>query len=80
MEADAAVAEERLQKLNQAGMQSWSGLMGALAERALPLIAPIRRRRRRLSGPLNQLCDSREEGSNIAFPGKRGLEDGGGGN
>jgi len=32
MEADAAVAEERLQKLNQAGMQSWSGLMGALAE------------------------------------------------
>jgi hypothetical protein len=32
MEADAAVAEERLQKLNQAGMQSWSALMGALAE------------------------------------------------
>jgi hypothetical protein len=32
MEADAAVAEERLQKLNRAGMQSWSALMGALAE------------------------------------------------
>jgi len=32
METDAAVAEERLQKLNQAGMQSWSALMGALAE------------------------------------------------
>jgi hypothetical protein len=32
MEVDAAVAEERLQKLNQAGMQSWSALMGALAE------------------------------------------------
>ena len=32
MEADAAVAEEKLQKLNQAGMQSWSALMGALAE------------------------------------------------
>jgi len=32
MEADAAVAEERLQKLNQAGMQSWSALTGALAE------------------------------------------------
>jgi hypothetical protein len=32
MEADAAVAEERLQKLNQAGMQSSSALMGALAE------------------------------------------------
>jgi hypothetical protein len=32
MEVDAAVAEERLQKLNKAGMQSWSALMGALAE------------------------------------------------
>jgi hypothetical protein len=32
MEADAAVAEEKLQKLNQAGTQSWSALMGALAE------------------------------------------------
>ena len=32
MEADAAVAEERFQKLNQAGMHSWSALMGALAE------------------------------------------------
>ncbi len=32
METDAAVAEEKLQKLNQAGMQSWSALMGALAE------------------------------------------------
>ena len=32
MEADAAVAEERLQKLNQAGVQSWSALMGALAD------------------------------------------------
>ena len=32
MEADAAMAEEKLQKLNQAGMQSWSALMGALAE------------------------------------------------
>ena len=32
MEADAAVAEKRFQKLNQAGMQSWSALMGALAE------------------------------------------------
>ena len=32
MEADAAAAEERLKKLNQAGVQSWSALMGALAE------------------------------------------------
>ena len=32
MEADAVVAEERLQKLNQAGVQSWSALMGALAD------------------------------------------------
>jgi hypothetical protein len=32
MEADAAAAEEKLQKLNRAGMQSWSALMGALAE------------------------------------------------
>ena len=32
MEADAAAAEEKFQKLNQAGLQSWSALMGALAE------------------------------------------------
>lgn len=32
MEADAAAAEDKLQKLNQAGLQSWSALMGALAE------------------------------------------------
>ena len=32
MEADAAAAEEKLQKLNQAGLQSWSALMAALAE------------------------------------------------
>ena len=32
MEADAATAKEKLQKLNQAGMQSWSALMGALGE------------------------------------------------
>jgi hypothetical protein len=32
MEVDAAAAEEKLQKLNQAGMQSWSALMGALGE------------------------------------------------
>jgi hypothetical protein len=32
MEADAAAAEEKLQKLNRAGMQSWSALMDALAE------------------------------------------------
>jgi hypothetical protein len=32
MEADAATAEKKLQELNRAGMQSWSALMGALAE------------------------------------------------
>jgi len=32
MEADASAAEQRLQRLNQAGMQSWSALMAALAE------------------------------------------------
>jgi hypothetical protein len=32
MSADAAAAEEKLQKLNQAGTQSWSSLMAALAE------------------------------------------------
>lgn len=32
MEADATAAEEKLQKLNQAGMQSWSALMAALTE------------------------------------------------
>jgi hypothetical protein len=32
MEVGAAAAEEKLQKLNQAGIQSWSALMGALAE------------------------------------------------
>jgi hypothetical protein len=32
MEVGAAAAEEKLQKLNQAGMQSWSALMGALGE------------------------------------------------
>jgi hypothetical protein len=32
MEADAAAAEEKLEKLNQAGAQSWSALMVALAE------------------------------------------------
>ena len=32
MEGDAAAAEEKLQKLNQAGMQSWSALTAALTE------------------------------------------------
>ena len=32
MKADAAAAEEKLQKLNQAGTQSWSALMAALTE------------------------------------------------
>ncbi len=32
MNADAAAAEEKLQQLNQAGTQSWSALMAALAE------------------------------------------------
>jgi hypothetical protein len=32
MKADAAVAEEKLHKLNEAGAQSWSALMVALAE------------------------------------------------
>jgi hypothetical protein len=32
MNADAATAEEKLQKLNQAGGQSWSALMAALTE------------------------------------------------
>jgi hypothetical protein len=32
MEVDAAAAEEKLQKLNQAGIQSWSALMAALTE------------------------------------------------
>jgi hypothetical protein len=32
MNADAAAAEEKLQKLNQAGTQSWSALMAALTE------------------------------------------------
>ena len=32
MNADAAAAEEKLQKLNQAGAQSWSALMAALTE------------------------------------------------
>jgi DNA repair exonuclease SbcCD ATPase subunit len=32
MEADAAAAEEKLKKLNQAGMQSWSAMVTALKE------------------------------------------------
>ena len=32
MEVDAAAAEEKLQKVNEAGKQSWSALMTALAE------------------------------------------------
>jgi hypothetical protein len=32
MSADAAAAEEKLQRLNQAGIQSWSSLMAALTE------------------------------------------------
>jgi hypothetical protein len=32
MNSEAAAAEERLQKLNEAGTQSWSALTGALAE------------------------------------------------
>jgi len=32
MQADAAAAEEKLQKLNKAGVQSWSALMAALTE------------------------------------------------
>jgi len=34
MEADAATAQEKLHKLNRAGTQSWSVLMGALAQNA----------------------------------------------
>jgi hypothetical protein len=32
MNTDATAAEEKLQKLNQAGSQSWSALMTALTE------------------------------------------------
>lgn len=32
MNADAAAAEEKLQKLNEAGVQSWSALMAALTD------------------------------------------------
>jgi hypothetical protein len=32
MQADAATAEEKLKKLNEAGVQSWSALMSALTE------------------------------------------------
>ena len=32
MQADAATAEEKLKKLNEAGIQSWSALMSALTE------------------------------------------------
>jgi hypothetical protein len=32
MEADAASAQDRLEKLSEAGTESWSALMGALAE------------------------------------------------
>jgi hypothetical protein len=32
MEADAAVAEKKLQKINEAGKQSWSALVTALTE------------------------------------------------
>lgn len=32
MKVDAAAAEERLQKMNRAGTESWSALMGALTE------------------------------------------------
>ena len=32
MQADAATAEEKLKKLNEAGVQSWSALMAALTE------------------------------------------------
>jgi len=32
MNTDATAAEEKLQKLNQAGAQSWSALMAALTE------------------------------------------------
>jgi ethanolamine utilization microcompartment shell protein EutL len=32
MEADAAEAEKKLQKINEAGKQSWSALMTALTE------------------------------------------------
>ena len=32
MDADAAAADEKLQKLSHAGKESWSALMGALAE------------------------------------------------
>ena len=32
MEADAAAAEKQHQKMNEAGKQSWSALMTALAE------------------------------------------------
>ena len=32
MDTDAAAADEKLQKLSHAGKESWSALMGALAE------------------------------------------------
>jgi hypothetical protein len=32
MEADAAAAEQKLRKINEAGKQSWSALMTALSE------------------------------------------------
>ena len=44
MNADAAEAERKLQKLNQAGTQSWSALMAALAETRAALIKPIKQR------------------------------------
>ena len=50
VQADAAVAEEKLQKqLDQMGPQSWSALMATLTETRAPSIAPIRRRGRRSS-------------------------------
>ena len=67
MEVDAATAEEKLQKLNQAGMQSWSALMGALG--ALRSIAPIRRRKRRSSGPLPERPRRTATGSVMQVPG-----------
>ena len=54
MEADAAMAEKKLQKINQAGKQSWSALMTALTETRGLSIAPIKRQGRRSSRPPDQ--------------------------
>jgi hypothetical protein len=51
MKADAAQAEARLQKLKQAGSESWSALSAAWRSRARPSIGPTRRRGTHSSAP-----------------------------